>query len=366
MAIYKKGNNWYIDYYVKGRRKRKKIGPSKKLAEQVLKDVHVKLARGEYLGVLEEKKVPFKDFTEKYLEYSRANKTASSHRRDTVLLKNLVSVFGEKNLSEFDSSMVEDYKIKRLGGGSSPATVNREVSCLKNLFNKAVEWGSARKNPVRGVRMLKEPPGRIRYLEREEIERLLKATDSLPSECGRYLRPIVVTALNTGFRKNEILQLKWKDIDFNGRKITVLKTKTNEIRTVPMNEMLWRELKNAPRHPESEYIFCNEKGSKYNNVRKSFDRALKLAGITDFRFHDLRHTFASHLVMSGTDIRTVQQLMGHKEIKMTMRYAHLSRSHLQDAVDRLGNSWTPYGHQKDFSRESSGELSVVSSGNTEG
>ncbi len=235
MGIYKKNNNWYIDYYVKGRRKRKKIGPSKKLAEQVLKDVHVKTARGEYLGILEENKVLFKDFAQRYLEYSNANKTFSSYRRDTVLLKNLASVFGEKNLSEIDAGLVENYKIKRLGGGSSPATVNREVSCLKNLFNRAVEWGSARENPVQRVRLLKEPPGRIRYLEKEEIGRLLKAMDSLPQDCGRYLRPIVVTALNTGFRKSEILQLKWKDTDFGGRKIMLLKTK-----------MLFRGLKNIP------------------------------------------------------------------------------------------------------------------------
>jgi integrase len=348
MGVYKKGNNWYIDYYLKGRRKRKKVGPSKKLAEQVLKDIQVKIVKGEYLGVFEEKKVLFEEFTQRYLVYSRSNKAFSSYKRDLVSLKSLLSAFGDKYLFEIIPQMAEEYKTKRLQEDVTPATVNRELSCLRHLFNKAIEWSYLRKNPVQGVRLLKEPPGRTRYLEVGEIERLLEVIDSFPRDTSSYLKPIVLIALNTGLRKSEILQLKWKDIDFEKRKITVLRTKTNEIRTVPMNETLYKELKKISRGIESEYMLCNKKGVPYGNVRKSFDRALKIAGIDNFRFHDLRHTFASHLVMSGCDIRTVQQLMGHKDIKMTMRYSHLSKAHLQEAVEKLDTLWTLYGHQKDF------------------
>ncbi len=244
--------------------------------------------------------------------------------------------------------MVEEYKTERLQEDVTPATVNRELSLLRHLFNKAIEWGYLNKNPMQGVKLLKEPPGRTRYLRTEEIERLLDVIDSFPGDIKSYLKPVALIALHTGLRKKEILQLKWKDIYFEKRKITVSITKTNEIRIVPMNETLYRELKEISRDAESEYLFCNKKGESFGNVRKSFDRALKIAGIEDFRFHDLRHTFASHLVMNGCDIRTVQRLMGHKNIKMTMRYSHLSRSHLQDAVNRLDNLWTPYGHQKGF------------------
>ncbi len=177
------------------------------------------------------------------------------------------------------------------------------------------------------MKLLKEPPGRIRYLDMEEIERLLKATDSLPRGAGRYLR--------------------WKNINFNERKIRVHCTKTNDIRTMPMNETIYQELKKVPQHIESDYVFCNNKGVPYGNVRKSFESALSLAKVKDFRFHHLRHTFASHLVMNGSDIRTVHQLMGHKEIKMTMRYSHLSKAHLQDAVGKLDILWTLFGHQND-------------------
>ncbi|MDD4363432.1 MAG: site-specific integrase, partial [Atribacterota bacterium] len=239
--------------------------------------------------------------------------------------------------------MIEEYKTKRLQVGVSPATVNRELSCLRHLFNKAIEWGYLIKNPMQSVKLLKEPPGRTRYLRTEEIERLLDVIDTFSEDIRSYLKPIVLIALNTGLRKREILQLRWKDIYFEKRKITVSVTKTNEVRVIPMNETIYRELKEMSQKNDSEYLFCNKKSEPFGNVRKSFDRALKLAGIEDFRFHDLRHTFASHLVMNGCDIRTVQRLMGHKDIKMTMRYSHLSRSHLQDAVSKLDMSWTPKG-----------------------
>lgn len=348
MSVYKKGNNWYIDYYLKGERKRQKIGPSKKLTLQVLEDVHVKIAKGEYLGVYEEKKILFADYAKEYLEYAKANKAITSYKRDITSLTALTAAFGTCYLFEIEPLMVERYKAKRLQDGVEPASVNREIACLRHMCNKAVEWSYGKKNPVTGVKLLKEPPGRIRYLETAEIAKLLKAVDGLKRGSGRYLRPIVVLALNTGLRKNEILQLKWKDIDIKEKKIIVRRTKNNEIRTVPINDTLYGELVKIARHLESEYVFCDKSGIPYGNVRKSFESALSTAKIEDFHFHDLRHTFASHLVMKGCDLRTVQQLMGHKDIKMTMRYSHLSKAHLQEAVSKLDSLWTPYGHHGDL------------------
>lgn len=346
MAIYQKGKNWYIDYYFKGRRKRKKIGTSKKLAETVLGDVRSKIAKGEYLGVFEEKKITFEDYAEIYLDFSKSNKSRNSYKRDQTSINRLKPFFSTNYLFEILPQMIEEYKMKRLKEEVTPATINREVSCLRHMFNKAVEWAFVIRNPVRGVKLLKEPPGRIRYLEVKEIEALLTALDSIPRKAGRYLKPIVVIALNTGLRKQEILKMKWKNVNFHDRKITIDRTKTNDIRTIPMNETIYQALKKVPRHIDSEYVFCNKHGIPYGNVRKSFESALTIAKIEDFRFHDLRHTFASHLVMNGCDIRTVQQLLGHKEIRMTMRYSHLSKAHLQDAVEKLGNSWTLFGHQE--------------------
>lgn len=194
-----------------------------------------------------------------------------------------------------------------------------------------MEWGYLKAHPLKSVKFLKEPPGRLRYLTGEEMDALIAA-------CSPHLKPIVVTALHTGMRKSEILGLKWQDLDFGVRTIMVHQTKNNERRVIPMNRTLYEELRQLPRHLHSPYVFCNEQGERYDEVKRSFNTACRRAGIMDFHFHDLRHTFASHLVMNGLNLKTVQTLLGHKDIRMTLRYSHLSREHLQAAVGTLDRS----------------------------
>lgn len=183
MATFKKGKNWYIDYYDKGKRKRKKIGASKKLAEQVLKDIETKIVKKEYLGIIDEKKILFEDYVVKYLEYSRANKSFSTYdRRDRYSTEHLKSVFEGSYLGEITTEMIEEYKAMRLEK-VQPATVNRELACLKHMYTKAIEWGYVRISPAKGVKKLKEPPGRLRYLRPEEVEALLTC-------CSEHLRPL--------------------------------------------------------------------------------------------------------------------------------------------------------------------------------
>jgi len=338
MGIFQKGKNWYIDYYFKGRRKRKKIGPSKKLATQVLKDVQLKIAKGEYLGIYEEKKIAFNDYAKQYLAYSKANKAWSTYkRRDRFSIDHLTSFFKDKYLFEIAPEMIEKYKTLRLEK-VSPASVNRELACLKHMFTKAIEWAYVNSNPAKTVKLLKEPPGRLRYLVPEEIERLLDA-------CSDHIRPIVIAALNTGMRKSEILNLRWKEVDLRNRKITVINAKNNESRVIPINQTLHQELLTLSEKDKGEHVFSDRNGQPYGDIKKGFSSALNRAGIEDFRFHDLRHTFGSHLVMQGVDLKTVQQVMGHKDIKMTMRYSHLSPEYVQEAMERLDKLWTLYGHQ---------------------
>ncbi|MEW6675413.1 MAG: site-specific integrase [Nitrospirota bacterium] len=223
--------------------------------------------------------------------------------------------------------MIEEYKTQRLRE-VIPTTINKEIGCLKHMYTKALEWGYLKRNPAKEVKLLKQPPGRLRYLEREEINNLLDA-------CAPHLRPIIVAGLNTGMRKGEILNLKWSDVDLKNRRITLTNTKNNEIRIIPINDTFYQELINLKDNSQGEYVFCNAKKKPFSDIKKAFVSALKRAGIKDFRFHDLRHTFGSHLVMKGVDLRTVQQLLGHKDIKMTMRYSHLSPGHLQEAVVKL-------------------------------
>lgn len=259
--------------------------------------------------------------------YSKPN--VRSWKSDLYNFNCIKSFFGELYLNEITSLLVEKFKIERVKE-VKPTTVNRALARLKSIFNKAIDWGKFNGiNPVRSVKFFLEDNQRTRYLEKEEIAKFLKY-------CAGNIKPVAVVALNTGMRKSEILNLKWHDIDFKGDIIYLLKTKNNNKREIPMNDAVKTALIKVKRHPESQYIFCGKNGKPMQNIRKSFFTALKKAGIINFRFHDLRHTFASQLVTFGVDLNTVRELLGHKSLEMTLRYSHLSPDHKKRAVDILG------------------------------
>jgi integrase len=327
MGVYKRGTTWYIDYYAGYKRRRERIGPSKRQAETVLKKRMVQVAENRFLEVEKYEKIKFEKMTDLYLEnYSKPNKKSS--RRDATSINNLKPFFAGIHLHEITPLDIEKYKKKRQLQVSD-ATVNREIGCLKHMFTKAIEWGKVKENPGKKVKLLRERNRRVRYLEEKEIKRLYNA-------CAEHLKPIVIVALNTGMRKEEILSLRWKDLDFRSRIISILDTKNGERREIPMNDIVYKTLLAVRKIPDSSWVFCKKNGERYGNVRKAFEGAKKRAGIVDFRFHDLRHTFASHLVMAGVDLKTVQELLGHKSFEMTLRYAHLSPDHKKTALDVLG------------------------------
>lgn len=349
MGVFKKNGSYWIDYYDgDGRRHRKLIGPQKTLARIALKDVKVKVAKGEYLGIYEEKKITFKDFALKtYPPFAKTNLSPSTLERCEGIIETHLIPHFDKYLFKITRKDIEVYKQKR-SEEVEPATVNREFSRLRHMLKCAVDWGYIKNNPCKGVKELKEPPGRVRYLSLEEIDRLLVACDpetllQNPNNKNRglsklitaYLKPIVQIAIHSGMRRGEIIGLKWKDIDFKEKRIILTKTKNNERRTIFMNNTLLKVLKSLPVRLHSESIFTEING---NMVTVGFERACKRAGIEDFRFHDLRHTFASYLVMGGVNLRTVQILLGHKDLRMTMKYSHLSPEYLQEAVCTLERS----------------------------
>lgn len=354
MGKYLKDGNWYIDYYVNGRRKREKIGTSKILAENVLRKRKVEIAENRFLDIRRENKVKFEDLAEDFINlYSKPNK--KSWKADVHNLSSLFRVFKGSTLHEITPLAIERYKTERLKT-VSPATVNRELATLKTMFSKAIAWGKTTENPTRSVKSLKEPNGRIRFLEKEEITKLL-------SHCSGRLKPVVAVALHTGMRRGEILGLKWNDIDVRRNIITLLDTKNGERRELPMNEQVKTALIRVRKHPESPYIFCDKDGKPFYNLRKSFFTALKKTGIINFHFHDLRHTFASQLVMSGIDINTVRELLGHKDIRMTLRYSHLSPTHKQRAVDilsrRMDTFWTPEPTSENLGKVAIPQLAAI-------
>jgi len=327
-----KGGNWYIDYFLNGRRVREMVAPHKKLAEAILNKRMADIAENRHLDVKKEQKIKFKDFAQTYLETHAKPNKRSWQTSDAKYLKSLVPFFGENFLYGITTEAVERYKAKRKGE-VSVASVNRDLALLKCMFNKAIAWGYATDNPVRRVKLFKENNWRTRYLEKEEIAKLL-------ANSPFTLRSILIIAFNTGMRKSEIQNLKWSDVHYERGYITLHHTKNGEKRFVPINRAVKEVLISVRKDPKSAYVFGGEDGLPYN-FRKSFETALKRSGIVDFRFHDCRHTFASHLVMAGIDLNTVRDLLGHKTLTMTLRYSHLSPDHRARAVEVLDQKIGP-------------------------
>jgi len=335
MGVFKKKDNWWIDYYVNGKRRREKIGTSKALAETVIKKRKVQIAEGKFLDIKKESKLRFNEFADEYIElYAKIN-NISWKRSIVPNMKSLERYFADRYMRDITPHIIEQYKAQRVKE-VSPAATNRALALLKSMFNRAIEWDKFHDpNPALKVKHFREDNHKLRYLEKEEIKRLLNV-------CDDFLRPILIVALNTGMRKAELFNLKWHEIDFNKGIIHLLRTKSGERREIPMNEAVKTALINTRKHALSAYIFCTKRGNPYTDIRKPFARSLKRAGIKNFRLHDTRHTFASQLVMASIDLNTVRELMGHKSIRMTLRYAHLSPNHKSHAVDQLGRHLDTY------------------------
>ncbi|MBI4245215.1 MAG: site-specific integrase, partial [Planctomycetes bacterium] len=331
MGVRKKGDNYFIDYWYRGKRHRQKVGPSRRQAESVLNKIKVSIAENRFLDVRKQQKILFKDMAREYIErYSRQNKKSSD--KDESILKRLIPLFGNRYLYEITPLMIEDYKARRISDGRLAATVNREIACMKHMFTKAIEWGKANENPVKKVKLFKVNNRRIRFLEKSAIKALLDA-------CSDSLKPIVVVAFNTGMRRSEILNLRWDDVDFVRDIITLRDTKNYEQRHIPMNTEARKALETLRlRCPtDSPYVFCDTQGNRIHkdSLSRAFRLTVKRVGIKDFHLHDCRHTFASHMVMAGVDIVTVKELLGHKSLDMTLRYSHLSPNHKHSAVELL-------------------------------
>ena len=326
MAVYKRGENWYIDFTFHGQRIREMIGPSRKGAEKVIAKRKTEIAENKFLDMRKEPDpIKFYDFAKEYMVWAKANKKPSTYSRELSTVRNLNKEFETKNIQEITTWQIEKYKAKRKEE-VKPASVNRELALLKHLYSKAIEWGKVKENPTKKVKLLKGEVKRVRFLMPEEIQRLL-------SNCPDRLKPILIVAVHTGMRKGEIESLQWDQVNFEQGIITLMDTKNHERADIPINETVKATLRGIERI--GPYFFSGENGKLYSTLRLDFEKACKETGISDFRFHDLRHTFASNLVMEGIDIMTVKELMRHKTLDMTLRYAHLAPNHKTKAVNIL-------------------------------
>ncbi len=334
MGIVKKGKDYYIQYslYVVNEdgekervQKQEKIGPSRQLAEAAHQKRLLERTEQKFFPREEKKKpITLSDFIPRYMANSKLTKSPKMQDVDYNSTRHLEKHLGDEYLHAITPGKVQEYIEKRLKE-VSPSSTNRDISCLKTMLNRAVEWELLEANPVAKVKKLLEPPERIRYLMKEEIIRLLAC-------CIAHLVPIVQMALWTGMRKGEIMRLKWCNVDMKNRMIQVkYPTRSKKQgRIVPIGKKLLKVLEGLTK--DHEFVFRGLKDPK-----KGFKAACRKAGIQDFRFHDLRHTAASWMIMAGVNIVAVQKILGHAKIEMTLRYVQLNEETLRQAVETLEN-----------------------------
>lgn len=276
------------------------------------------------------------------------------------------------SLKEITPLVIDKWKQRRLNVDKVAAsTANRQMNDLRACLSKAVEWGMIDVNPFDKVKSFDtDSSPKVRHLSPAEEMRLRNALNARESEMkadrnranewrtkrkmpvyptygvdefADHLKPAVLLSLNTGLRRGELLKLKWKNVDLPQRNLTVEAetAKAGKTRHVRLNDeaisilRTWREQSRREGVIRSVYVFCDSQGQPFSDMRTSWEGLLKAAKIENFRWHDLRHTFASNLVIAGVDLNKVRALLGHSDYKMTLRYAHLAPDHMQDAVDRL-------------------------------
>lgn len=365
MAVIKRGDNWFIDYRANGRRLREKVGPNRKLAESVLAKRRLEIAEKRFLNVRKVSHENFRSFVARYLDWEQGRiRTVGDDRQRG---KRLLKAFGSVPLIEIDVPTVEHYMAQRLKEPKqhhwrgrarralerhdqagqeakvaawearaktvSKATVNREVAFLRKVLNKAVEWKLIPNNPLFGIKLFDERESiRKRYLKPEEIQSLL-------ASCTPAVRDVVTFALYTGRRSGEILGMRWQEVDLANGYVYFPRTKKKEpdqVAVPPRARELLRWLK---ARPNGEFVFEKERGGQgpLRHVRGQFLKALERAGIEDFRFHDLRHTAISYMMMNGIDLKTIAELVGHTTAQMVdQRYGHLSPDHKRTASEVFG------------------------------
>lgn len=326
-SLYKRGSVYWMAIRVNGKLYRKSTG---KTTKREATDFLDERKREAIENKLPDVKRTYHKFAELARKYDTLVEIQKGYRSKKTFIKQLVEEFGNLDIKELNTIIVEQWQ-SRLLKKSRPATVNRKLACLKQMLTKAVDWDWATEETlkqVRKVKFMKENNRKLRFLNTDECQRLIDC-------CPHHLKPIVITALNTGMRKGEILSLKWCQVDLRHGYISLIDTKCGEGREIPINNTLITLLEEIPHSIESMYVFTGKDGNPFTDVKHSFNTALRKAEIHNATFHTLRHTFASHLVMKGVDLTTVKELLGHKSLNMTLRYSHLASEHKTKAVKVL-------------------------------
>lgn len=315
-----------------------------------------------------EKRTAKPDTLAEFIRSEYATWALANQKHGQATLDMLASTWGDlyaKRLDKIVALDVERIKSRRLKAGLAPATVNRDLDRIRGALARAVEWGMLDASPMRNVKRVKGADNaRVRYLAKDEERRLRKALadrEALrrtqrqstnrwnverhiePREVWPrdgftdHMVPLVLVAMNTGLRRGELFGLAWADVDLHRKMLTVRagNAKSRRARHVPLNVEALDVLKRW-RGDADGLVWPGAGGGRLTNVNKAWGGIIAAAKLDNFHFHDLRHDFASKLVAAGVDLNTVRELMGHADIKMTLRYAHLAPERTAAAVALIG------------------------------
>jgi len=360
---------YYAEY---GRGKRHRVGPADALAPskafERAKIVLAEAALGNDPAEArrETKSHTFRSFLDEVYEpWAKANIRTTKNT-----LQRLRSNFPDlqnKKLGEINAWVAEKWRAARLKAGAKASTVNRDLDDLRSALAKAVAWKLIDAHPLAEVKRSRtDDNATVRFLDDDEERRLRAALNAreerIRAERDRanawraersyrtmpdlrrgpfadYLKPMVLISINTGVRRGEVFSLEWRDVDLVRAMLTVRgqSAKSGRTRYIPLNAEALAVLQGwRAQRPEPErLVFPGRNGERLNNVRRAWLAVLADAKIKDFRWHDLRHHFASRLVMAGVDLNTVRELLGHASYQMTLRYAHLAPEHKAAAVAKL-------------------------------
>lgn len=329
-------NSWTYDFWHLGKRYRKRF-KSRSNATQAEAKKRVDLGKGSGHN----ERITFREAAQLFLEnHAKPNKASESWQHDSSKIEYLNGLFGDKKLVAFTPLDIQGMRRILSEKGLSSRTADRYHSLVKSIFNKMIIWQKFEGfNPANGVKLKREPNAHIRFLSSDEI-RLLESRLR-----GTSLYPYFMGALHTGMRRGELCNVKWSHITFAMRDIFIPKSKSGKSRHIPMSDTLYALLKElyGSGKQDDERVF----GTVYrSDVSRNFSALCKELGIKDFRFHDLRHTFASQLVMAGVNIFKVSKWLGHSTVMTTERYyAHLSPDSKREEINCLNKLSACYAVQ---------------------
>lgn len=346
------GKTYYLRYRdARGSQKQYRIGDAKSItfqqAQKHAKSLRYRVIMGEDPAVekVEKRAAPtFAEFVaERYMPFVKVDKK-SWISDDSYLRNHLLPAFGTLPLDAITKHQVISFHHGMRENGYAPGTCNRCLVLLRYIFNLALRWeipGISR-NPTRSVNLLRDDKKCERFLTKEEAHRLYQAIEHSDNQQLKYIVPLL---LLTGVRKRELLDAQWKDLDFKNGLWNIPFGKTG-FRAVPLSDGAIAILNQIPRLPGNPFVIPNPAtGKPYRSIFYSWHTARTEAGMPEVRMHDLRHSFASFLVNNGRTLYEVQKLLGHTQIRTTMKYAHLAQTTLVEAancaVEALGKDFGP-------------------------